>query len=277
MNLENIYSPIHKELKLVEQQLEQLTKGNGPMVLSNQRITDCFFSMKGKRFRPALTLFSACIVNKGNVPESGESVIHLAASFELLHSASLIHDDIIDGDMHRRGERTLNSRFGNKVAVLAGDIVFSKAFSGFTSVLPLEHVQEMTELTERMCDSEITQIENRRPSREVYFDIIRGKTAGFMAACCGLGAMLGGGSESEILMLREYGLNFGIAYQLVDDILDGDSDPSLNITIKDVEMFAGRAIDAINTFKATPYCIGMVNLMQFILDYAGTNRIKNII
>src|ERR1035437_9517041 len=118
MNLENIYSPIQKEFELVEQQLEQLTRGNGRPVLSNQRITDCFFNMKGKRFRPALTLFCAGIVNNRSVPENRESVIRLAASFELLHSASLIHDDIIDGDMHRRGERTLNSRFGNKVAVL---------------------------------------------------------------------------------------------------------------------------------------------------------------
>jgi len=277
MNLENIYTPIQKELLSVEEKLAQMTKGNSPQGLSNQRITDCFFKMKGKRFRPALTLFAAGIVSTRLLPDDKEKVICLAASFELLHSASLIHDDIIDGDMQRRGERTLNSRFGNKVAVLAGDIVFSKAFSGFSSILPSEHVQEMTKLTERMCGSEITQIENRRPSREIYFDIIRGKTAGFMAACCGLGAMLGGGTESEILMLREYGLNFGIAYQLVDDILDGDSDPSLNITIKDAEMFAGRAIDAINTFQPTPYYMGMVNLMQFILDYAGTNRIKNII
>jgi len=94
MNLENIYSPIHKELKLVEQQLEQLTKGNGRQVLSNQRITDCFFNMKGKRFRPALTLFSAGMVNTQQAPEEKERVAHLAASFELLHSASLIHEYI---------------------------------------------------------------------------------------------------------------------------------------------------------------------------------------
>lgn len=277
MNLENVYTPIQKELLSVEEKLAQLIKGKDPQGLANQRITDCFFKLKGKRFRPALTLFCAGMVNTQLPLEEKESVVHLAASFELLHSASLIHDDIIDGDMHRRGERTLNSRFGNKVAVLAGDIVFSKAFSGFTSVLPPENVRKMTELTESMCDSEIVQIENRRPSREVYFDIIRGKTAGFMAECCGSGALLGGGTESEISMLREYGLNFGIAYQLVDDILDGDSDPSLNITIEDAEIYAGRAIDAISTFQSTAYYTGMVHLMQFILDYAGTNRIKNII
>src|ERR1035437_2561148 len=116
MNLENIYTPIQKELQSVEQKLAQMIKGDALQGLSNQRITDCFFNMKGKRFRPALTLFCAGIVNTQLPPEEKERAIHLAASFELLHSASLIHDDIIDGDMHRRGERTLNSRFGNKVA-----------------------------------------------------------------------------------------------------------------------------------------------------------------
>ena len=277
MNLENIYAPIQEELLSVDRKLAQMISGDIPQGLASQRITDCFFMMKGKHFRPALTLFCAGIVNAQLLPEDKERVIHLAASFELLHSASLIHDDVIDGDMRRRGERTLNSRFGNKVAVLAGDIVFSKAFSGFSQVLPPENVQAMTKLTERMCDSEIVQIENWKLSREVYFEIIRGKTAGFMAECCGMGAALGGGTESEIMMLREYGLNFGIAYQLVDDILDGDTASSLNITIKDAEMYAERAIDTIQTFQSTPYYLGMVHLMQFILDYAGTGKIKNII
>jgi len=274
MNLEYIYIPIQKEMQSVEQTLAKMIKGNSTQELSNQRITDCFFKLAGKRFRPALTLFSASIVNTRLLQEDREKIIRLAASFELLHSASLIHDDIIDGDMQRRGERTLNSRFGNKVAVLAGDIVFSKAFSGFTSVLPPENVQNLTNLTESMCNSEIMQIENRRPSREQYFDIIKGKTAGFMAECCRSGALLGGGTESEISMLREYGLNFGIAYQLVDDILDGDSDPSLAITIKDAEIYARRALDAISTFQETACYTGLVHLMQFILDYAGTKKSK---
>jgi octaprenyl-diphosphate synthase len=174
----------------------------------------------GKRVRPALLLLSNC-ASGGNA--ASENVIRLATVMEMLHTATLVHDDIIDNADTRRNRVSVNARFGNQAAVLMGDWLYMSAFETSLQERSLEILDILTRLTRKMTEGELIQLTTLGKTditEEEYFDVLRRKTAYLFSACCEIGAIVGNASEDEQNALREYGLNLGTAFQLADDLLD---------------------------------------------------------
>ncbi len=183
------------------------------------------FSAGGKRIRPALVILSAgACGGDTNDPR----VIKMAAAVELIHTASLLHDDVVDAADARRGVSTTNSLWGNTLSVLGGDFLLSKAFSLLADVDVLDILSVLSEATVSMAESEMLQATcegNIDAWRAEYWRIVKGKTAALMAACCECGAILAGADGPARLAFREYGTSFGLAFQITDDILDIAGDP----------------------------------------------------
>ena len=176
-----------------------------------------FNSYWGKMLRPALVLLSgsAC----GQVTNEH---IHLAAIMELIHNATLLHDDVIDEGKMRRGAPTVNRVWGNESAVLLGDFLLSKAFR-MCADLQHQIVKIVADASMRVCEGELRQIiqrQNWRLSEDEYIEIITEKSAAFFSACCELGALVAGGGKTDVKSLASFGLNTGIAFQITDDLLD---------------------------------------------------------
>jgi octaprenyl-diphosphate synthase len=176
----------------------------------------------GKRIRPALLLL-ACRLSGYR----GERAILLASVVEFIHTATLLHDDIIDEALTRRGRRSVNSRWGNDITVLLGDFLYTKSMSMALSQDNLRILRLLSDVTLRMIEGELLEIENNADlevSEAQHMDIIRRKTADLFSACMSIGGMLGEVGEERLHALASYGLNLGICFQMVDDILDFTAD-----------------------------------------------------
>lgn len=172
----------------------------------------------GKRIRPLLVLYSGLIF-------SGPSreLMLAALSAELIHMASLVHDDIIDRSALRKGRPSVNQVWGNHMAVLCGDYLFSRAFGILSSHRLIRSMDYMVEAISNMCHGEILQASARfscETDTKRYYDCISRKTAIFLACCCKSGAAAAGASDIHIQILGEYGRNLGFAFQIIDDLLD---------------------------------------------------------
>ncbi|MBI4340733.1 MAG: polyprenyl synthetase family protein [Candidatus Omnitrophica bacterium] len=190
----------------------------------------------GKRLRPALVLLS------GGADESTASaaLLDTAAAVELIHTATLIHDDIIDQSPLRRAQPTYHHRWGTERAVLMGDYLYATAFALLArlqspSVMPL-----MSDVCRQLCRGELREVEARYRldlTEAEYLEIIRDKTASLISACCESGALLAGASPPMIAQLREFGLQFGLAFQIIDDCLDltGDAAELGKTTLADLD------------------------------------------
>ncbi|MCA1592231.1 MAG: polyprenyl synthetase family protein [Acidobacteria bacterium] len=212
-----VFSLIAPELALVEAEFERQARSN-IQVIAN--IGDYLRASGGKRVRPALTLLSTYALG-GDA--SRANVIRMATVMELLHTATLVHDDIIDNAETRRNRPSINSRFGNQTAVLMGDWLYMSAFETSLSERSLPVLDILTAVTRKMTEGELLQLMllgSTDITEEQYFDVLRRKTAYLFSACCEIGAILAGGGEEELRALREYGLNLGTAFQLTDDLLD---------------------------------------------------------
>jgi octaprenyl-diphosphate synthase len=176
----------------------------------------------GKRLRPMLTLLASRIAG-----EQIEAALHAAAMVELIHVASLLHDDVIDRAPLRRGNPTVNAHWGNDVAILMADYIYSRAFAISFEWLPSHLMAILCRAAGGMCDGEMFQIEKRNQllTEPDYLYIIRCKTAGLFSACTHLGGALGAGGEAANAALERYGLEFGCAFQITDDLLDLTADP----------------------------------------------------
>jgi len=176
----------------------------------------------GKRIRPALLLLACRLCGY-----RGERAITLASVVEFIHTATLLHDDIIDEATVRRGKRSVNSRWGNDITVLLGDFLYTKSMSMALSQDNLPILRLLSDVTLRMIEGELLEIERNgdlRMSEAQHLDIIRRKTADLFAACMSIGAILGDVSEEKRKALTSYGLNLGICFQMVDDLLDFTAD-----------------------------------------------------
>jgi octaprenyl-diphosphate synthase len=241
MTLQQIFKPISKELVLVKEQLWlQLSRLYDDENIRHyqkahiDRFIKHFFNVSGKGLRPALVLLSAKLVGPVNVGESSyQSLIKLATVVELIHSASLTHDDVVDNAQYRRNQVSLNEKYGNAVAVLVGDILFLQAFS---LLLNLENIdgqkkQQILQIVyrtaQKMCLGEMCEhhvINEHRPAElDEYLAILESKTAALMSACCQCGAILTGKNAIISQNLANFGLHFGLAFQLADDLKDKDS------------------------------------------------------
>lgn len=170
---------------------------------------------QGKRLRPLLVLLSFDLC--GGIPN--DDVLNVAAGVELVHMASLIHDDVIDNSELRRGQETVHRRFGAQVAVLVGDQLFAAAFHLFSLTRHREVLKIMTSIIQEMCCGEINQLLVPLSDEEDYWTYIHQKTACLIGGCCRLGAVLAKSPTHEDV-LQEFGENLGLAFQLTDDVLD---------------------------------------------------------
>ena len=216
MRLEKIYLPIKKELYRIENELRnQLLSSEDKFIL---KVNEYLLDNAGKRLRPSLVLFCARTNNHWD-----EKTIPVAAALELIHTASLVHDDVLDEASLRRKKATVNTRWGNESAILTGDYLYFKAFS-ILSQLEVAKISAIVSFAaEMMCEGEIIQTcktYQLNLSEEDYLEIIRKKTAYLIAASCEVGAVLSGSSPQIQESLAQYGLNFGIAFQIIDDCLD---------------------------------------------------------
>jgi len=172
----------------------------------------------GKRIRPLLVLYCGLVFSNRS-----ESLEKAAVAAELIHMATLAHDDIIDDSQMRRGKPTLNTVWGNHSSVLCGDYLFAKAFGILSENRLYKSLSLMIEAIDCMCNGEIQQAENRfniNMNLEIYYEQITRKTAKFLECCCKSGASIANADELQTAAIGKYGLNLGLAFQIIDDILD---------------------------------------------------------
>jgi octaprenyl-diphosphate synthase len=216
-NAAEVFQLIREELALVQEELEHDLQSNVQVVT---RIGNYLLEAGGKRVRPSLLLLSARSVSPENLRPG---TIELAAVIELIHTATLVHDDIIDDADTRRGRQSVNVRWGNEITVLAGDWLYMTAFQKTLAQRNFEILDILTNLTCKMTEGELLQLTHRGNidiTEEEHLDIVHAKTAYLFSAAAEIGAIIGGASPTEQAAMREYGLNVGIAFQLVDDLLD---------------------------------------------------------
>ena len=179
----------------------------------------------GKRMRPMLILLMA--KNHGAVSDVTQNA---AVGLELLHTAGLVHDDVVDDSDERRGQASVNAVYNNKVAVLAGDYLLSTALLHVSFTDNQKIVQYLAELGRTLASGEILQlsnINNQTISEEAYYEVIKQKTAALFEACCAIGALSAGASDSEIGAAKQFGQNLGIVFQIRDDIFDYYDSPEI--------------------------------------------------
>ncbi len=215
--VEHIKSPIQEEMERFEQKFKESMNSNVPLL---NRITHFIIRRKGKQMRPMFVFLVAKMVSNGNFTEK---TYRGAALIELIHTGSLVHDDVVDDSNRRRGFFSINALWKNKIAVLVGDYLFSKCL-----LLSVDHddfdlLKLVSIALKEITEGELLQIEKARQldiTEAIYFEIIRQKTATLIAACCGIGAASVGAEENEIQTMRHFGELIGIAFQIKDDLFD---------------------------------------------------------
>lgn len=219
--LQGVLKLIRREMGLVEKEFGRQADSNVQVI---SYLGEYLRASGGKRVRPALVILAN--LSAGGKGDS-ESVVRLATVMEMIHTATLVHDDIIDNASTRRNQVTVNAKFGNQAAVLMGDWLYMSAFETSLRERRLEILDILTELTRKMTEGELIQLTmlgRTDISQEVYFDILRRKTAYLFSACCEIGAILAGAPSSVRNALKDYGMNLGTAFQLADDVLDFTAD-----------------------------------------------------
>ena len=215
MNLKKITSPINDELEIFQKKFSGSLKSKVALI---DLITKYILRQKGKKIRPILVLLSAKLC--GNINER----TYIAANLvELLHTATLIHDDVVDEAKTRRGLASINAVWKNKAAVLIGDYLLSKGLLISLENREYDFLQTTSEAVKRMSEGELLQIQKARnfdATEETYFKVISDKTASLIKTCCKLGALSATSDRKKIDSLSEFGENLGIAFQLRDDLLD---------------------------------------------------------
>lgn len=220
--LRELYAPVQKGLDEAEEIFRQELRSDHPFV---DRLVKHGFRLGGKRLRPALILLSAQACGK----LCREHLV-LAAAVEMIHTATLIHDDVLDEATMRRHLDTINARWDNETSVLLGDYLFARSLCLASSLDDLFASRAIADASRSMCEGELRQVESRGNyalSEEQYFDIIFGKTAALTACCCRLGAYYAGADPDTVTSLTRYGQDMGIAFQIADDLLDVLGDESV--------------------------------------------------
>lgn len=210
--------PIAEPLARLEQILQDVSTVEFPLV---REVVRSAFAYGGKRIRPTIALLVGRLVGA-----DADKLMALAASVETLHAATLIHDDLIDQSFVRRGHPTLNASLSAETTVLAGDYLFARSAAFAAQTGSPRVVKIFAECLMTICGGELGQLTGRRsiPSREQYLKRIYSKTAALFAAAAEGAAVLGHRSEAEVSALRQYGSDLGLAFQIVDDILDFTAD-----------------------------------------------------
>lgn len=213
MQLKEIYKPIEKELEKVESRLRD--------TIGDSAMGSYTLKARGKRLRPALVLFASKLGNP-----NPKQAVELAASIELIHTATLIHDDVIDNAKTRRKQPSINVKFGKDTAILFGDYLYSKAFEIISALNIPKITIILLQTTNAICQGEMQQLRRIfQPVREKeYLKIISDKTASLFSACCETGGIVSGANPHQLSNLQRYGHNLGMIFQITDDCLDVEGD-----------------------------------------------------
>lgn len=215
MSMDVILEPLKDQMREVEERL------NGDISATDKRLSDLVFhigKIKGKRFRPALLLLSGQCSGT-LIPQH----IDLAVVVELIHTATLVHDDIIDEAMVRRHVETMNSKWGRKISILFGDYLFSRAYTILSALDSQMATIIMSQTINILCEGEMVQLlrcYDTEVTESEYLSIIEKKTASLCAASCKLGAISSGANKKQTEVLTNYGSKIGMAFQIIDDCLD---------------------------------------------------------
>lgn len=229
--INQIRKPIAADIAVFEQKFKDSMHSDAPLL---DRITHYIVKRKGKQIRPMFVFFAAKLC--GGIIESTHRG---AALVELLHTATLVHDDVVDNAYERRGFFSINALWKNKIAVLVGDYLLAKGLLLSVNNGEFRLLQIVSEAVKQMSEGELLQIEKVRRmdiGEELYFDVIRQKTASLIASCCACGAASAGANEETVEKMRLFGEKVGIAFQIKDDTFDFGTDDvgkPLGIDIKE--------------------------------------------
>lgn len=217
VELPKLYAPVAEDFARYEERFSDALSTESDAL---RELVDHVSRFRGKQLRPALVFLAGRGCGCDRVSES-----HLAAAvaIELIHTATLVHDDVLDGADTRRSLPTANARWGNETSVLLGDFLFATAYGVAASTETTHTARTLAAATREVCRGEVTQLRNRGNvglTRESYFDIIGAKTATLYAVAAELGATFAGATPSEVRALRQFGHQLGVAFQIADDILD---------------------------------------------------------
>jgi len=207
--------PISAEMARVDTLIRDRLGSDVPLV---RDVADYIVAGGGKRLRPALLLLTAAAAGY-----RGEARFELAAVVEFIHTATLLHDDVVDDSRLRRGRDTANANFGNAAAVLVGDFLYSRAFQMMVGVNSMRVMRVLADATNTIAEGEVLQLMNCRDpgvDEARYLEVVRRKTAKLFEAAARLGGILGGLSSDQENGLAAYGMHLGTAFQLIDDVLD---------------------------------------------------------
>ena len=233
MTLADVRTLLQRDLAGVDQIIRVRLKSVVPLV---DQVAEHIIGGGGKRLRPMLVLLAGRAVSAPNEASahrrwndsSAATVSEAAAFIEFIHTATLLHDDVVDGSSKRRGRDTANQVFGNQASVLVGDFVYSRAFQMMAAIGVQRVMEIMADATNTIAEGEVLQLMNARdPSttEQRYLEVIYRKTARLFEAGADVAAVLAGGSAAEQAALASYGKHLGNAYQLIDDVLDYQSNP----------------------------------------------------
>ena len=215
IDLAQIFEPIHADLQAVEQEYARQVESRVELI---PQIGKYIQRSGGKRIRPALLLMASRLA-----AYRGDQAVLFASVVEFIHTAPLVHDDIVDDSQVRRGQGAVHLRWGNEKTVLLGDYLYIKSMGMALSHDSLDVVRLLCEVTLRMIEGELYQLTKNGDvdiTEEQHFDIIRRKTAYLFGGCAEIGGRLGQVPEDQAEALREYGFNLGVAFQVIDDLLD---------------------------------------------------------
>ena len=217
--LRELYQPVAAELQQAEELLKRELRSRHVFV---DQLVQHGFRLSGKRLRPALLLLAGKAVGSLN-----QDHLVLAAVVEMIHTATLVHDDVLDEAQVRRHTDTVNARYNNEASVLLGDYLFTHAFYLASTLESTWACRRIGQATNTVCEGELRQVHasgNLFVTEEEYVEIIEAKTAALCACCCALGARYAGADESQVERLQRYGRALGIAFQIADDLLDLEGD-----------------------------------------------------
>ncbi len=215
MMLENLLSIIENDLEAVEETIKQHLKNDIKLITT---VGTHILDSGGKRLRPALLLLTSKLLKN-----SSKNRIPIATAIEFIHTATLLHDDVVDNSELRRGKSSANTIWGNEASVLVGDFLFAKAFSLMVDCNDLSVLEIMSTATKELAEGEIFELiktGDLQINIDDYFEIISKKTAVLFAAACEVSAVLADSSVEDKELLKNFGYNIGISFQLVDDALD---------------------------------------------------------
>ena len=223
MDFSDCTAPVAEDMRAVDRLIGERLRSDVALI---DQIAAHILRAGGKRLRPNLVLLAA----RAHGAHNGRAVLP-AAIVELIHTATLLHDDVVDDTERRRGQPTANANWGNPGAVLSGDFLYTRSFQLMVEVDDMRIMRELADTTNAIAEGEVLQLMNRgNPDTDeaAYLDVIDRKTARLFRAATALGAMVAGADEAAIQAARAYGESLGMAFQIIDDLLDYLADPEVS-------------------------------------------------